>query len=194
MARVISPAHCLTTAIVTTMADLARKIERKYWNRAADLPNEVPAETLIDLKARGNTLSFWLCDRSDTSSIERAALAVASTWDRLDDVDMTWVKEADLVSDAIEVIASEGDSLFSGSNALHRDAAKLTATKLCKIAERIINEYDLAQTHRVPAFDVANKLLAAIENEEIEPTKLHPKLKGKLIEMAKKYNIETKLT
>lgn len=177
-----------------TMRDLGRKVERKNWSRTPESPAQLPADTLADLKTSKNTLSFWLCDREDTNSIEKVAIALASVRQRIDPIDVALADRQKFINDNIELVATPGNSLVKSINDRHRDAVKLDAIKICQIASILMGEIEQGQLTRIAAVDVGKLLLKAIENDEISPDTVSPELRKSLIDFAQKQAITTKLS
>lgn len=80
---------------------LARKITRAKWThkRGQLAKGEIAADAVTaDLRTQDNALSFWRCPAEARDDIEKAALAIAATRDRVDKIEIVWLTEDELLA------------------------------------------------------------------------------------------------
>src|SRR3974390_2914323 len=91
---------------------LARSISIAKWNARINLePHQIPADAVTaDLRTANNTLSFWLCDPSQESSLEEVALALSSARDQVQRLDLVWLPEQQISQMKIKLEPTRGDT------------------------------------------------------------------------------------
>ena len=126
------------------MPYLGRRISPDQWELPPDfLPAEVPADLLAgrnnkkELQTLRNCLSFWESSASPEEALDRAALALASNAERLDTVTVVWIDKAALEKEGIEFSPSRGDTKVADLVPWHRDAMRLDAFRLAKVASAL---------------------------------------------------------
>ena len=161
---------------------LARKITRAKWRPSHSLsPGEISADAITgDLRTQGNTLSFWQCPSGNHAAIEQAALAIASTGDRIDKVDIVWLDDADLKNDGQTVETTEGQTPILDLNELHVDVCHLDFTRLGKVAQRIANAINEERYIRIPRARIQAMLADAIERGQVDRGSLQPKVRDEI--------------
>ena len=163
---------------------LTRKISRAKWPNENTAESEFSASQVradaitADLRTRYDTLSFWKCQ--DADGLGDMVLAVAAGYDRLQPVDLVWLKY-DALPDGLQLRDTEGDTKVADLVDSHVDACHLDYKMLGKIAHRIARAVnDLEQYHRYTRAEVRVLLLTAIENGRLDRTQLKDKLRKKL--------------
>jgi hypothetical protein len=128
---------------------ILRKIRKNKWCNTESLSwlqeGEIQADAFNDVATKSNTLSVWEV-ADDKSDLEQVIIALASSCDNLSNLDYA-VINSDLLKDiGIQSIATEGNTIYSKANPLHRDLVDLTASKLLrslKLCLSIQREHDV---------------------------------------------------
>jgi hypothetical protein len=116
------------------------KISKSRWNRhksPAWLPSgDVPAKVLLDLRTANNGLSVWYV-KEDRSNLDEVLIALASAYDRLDNLDYALFEERACDSLKICVETSKGTTPARKMNQWHRDLTELSGEKVLALAKLI---------------------------------------------------------
>ena len=159
---------------------LLRAIRKNRWYMSDDIPwlpkGEIQADPLGDLATGNNTLSVWQVE-DDNSNLKQVIAALASNRDSISNLDYA-VFDIDLLADTgIKVKINQGATPYEMANFWHRDLVELTATKLVKLAETMLIH---SCRERIPEKTVLNWIKDAVENGQIDKTKLSAGITKKL--------------
>lgn len=165
------------------MATLAHKVARAKWETPCTgiAAGAIPADAVTaDLRTTTNQLSFWEFDDSSTV-FEEAALAIASGFERLNSIDITWVNRADLEGAGITFVESMGNTRVEELSRKHRDTAPLDAHSLVAVAEVIRQSAtSLDRTRRFSVSEVRKLLVDAITAGRLRKDDLNEGVRGKI--------------
>ena len=107
---------------------LARKVSLSKWEENGGLPEgKIQADAVtVDLRTRDNRLSFWNCGEDTVADqmLEDAVLAVASSMDRPNKVDLVWLSHEDLEQDNHTVAFDDVPTLVEGLEGRHADVLR----------------------------------------------------------------------
>jgi hypothetical protein len=116
---------------------VVRKIRKARWNIHPDIswldPNDVQADTLLDLKTENNQLSVYFLD--DAAALDQLAAALASTCDNIANFDYVLFSQEILSEIGINVAKATGDTPDDTINSWHRHLSEISATKLVQLAK-----------------------------------------------------------
>lgn len=159
---------------------LARKVTPAKW-RSLDKasPDSIPADAIsIDLRTRGNTLSFWEADPTDADSEECAILALVGTLERIDKIDVAFIEAGDLAN--IDTVSTPGTTLFTEFSERHLDLANLDHCKLAVAARTVGEQVYGAKTKALTRKQVKTILQKAADEGRLDIDSMHENLRGEL--------------
>ena len=80
---------------------LVRKITRAKWEpRQGFSSEEIPADAAtVDLRTKGNSLSFWKCESDSRENIEEVALAIVAAGNSVERLDLVCIGNDKLQED-----------------------------------------------------------------------------------------------
>lgn len=161
---------------------LARKITRAKWATKEGLTaDEIPADALtIDLRTRGNSLSFWQCPSNATNDVEEAALAIATGREHIEKLDIIWLHDEDLKADGQFLKSTEGRTAVTSMATMHVDASRLDYVRLGRIARRVITAIEANRYRRFTRARVKSLIEEALEQGRIDQGALHEGLRAEL--------------
>lgn len=171
------------------MPFLARKVSLAKWQPNSDLAKEeISADAVTsDLRTLGNTLSLWACSSAEKNELEEIALALASSAERLDKIDLAWIDQSQLESEGISLVASTGRTPVQNCQQRHRDAVRLDLARLGKVAGQVAQAVrEKGQWRRFSTREVLNLIKKAINDRRIGPDQLSSELKQEVKAMMKK--------
>ena len=121
---------------------LARKISLAKWSKKQKkgelAEDEIPADAVTaDLRTQDNKLSFWRCDTKETTEVNKAALAIAAAYDRVDKIAVVWLAADKLRADGQTLEDSKGRTPVRELAELHMDVCRLDYMRLGKVAQCI---------------------------------------------------------
>lgn len=118
---------------------LARTISTAKWNeREIGGNSTVPANGITsDMRLTDDCLSFWTCDRSQSSSLEQVVLALAAARDTVDRLDLVWLGEASIKNIPLRIVATEGDTPAQALKDRHRDVADIDLGTVYGLAQHV---------------------------------------------------------
>ncbi|MCI0490485.1 MAG: hypothetical protein L0229_28150 [Blastocatellia bacterium] len=163
------------------MPFILRKIRKAKWYKSEGVPwlaeGDLQADALVDLATKGNRLSIYLV-YDDRSNLERvvAALATANT-DYISDFEYALFDLSALEKIGIELEKIEGETPDAMVNSWHCDLVELSASKILALATIIRSQ---AKRKRILSRRVLELVESAIASQQIDPTKLKPKLFEKI--------------
>lgn len=167
---------------------LIRKITRSKWKPNAKVrEGEIAADTITsDLRTTGCTLSCWASNLEDgvtpdESSCKDAILALVSTWERFDKIDITWLIPGELDAEGIAMEKTPGDTPIPDLVETHIDLTELDMHRLCATAQLIFDNITTRHV-RLTKSKVRNLLIQAIREGRVERDALNAKLRKKIEE------------
>lgn len=155
------------------MSFLVRKISRAKWSPSNinDNPFDIPSDTITkDLKSTTNTLSVW--EVLNVSSIDEAVLAIVSSGDRIDTIDIVWIPKNELVSKKIDCISTPGATPITSLINNHVDLSNLTYFKIGLFAESIMNNISSSNIKRYNKSALKKLFNSSIQNGVFAKTDL----------------------
>ena len=157
---------------------LARMITLAKWKDQEDLSaGEVSADAVTaDLRTRSNSLSFWKC--SDDTQISDAILALASARDRLDKIEVVWVKSEDLQTVTDQLTPTKGKTPVADLIDKHVDVYSLDYTRLGAVANVIKAALSEMQFSKLSKKEVKELIAKALSNDRLRAEDLRPRLKA----------------
>jgi hypothetical protein len=143
---------------------LVRILNRAKWNPQPGLDStEIPADAVtVDLRTRGNRLSFWAYVGDQDSGIRDAALAHASTRDSVEKLDLVWLPETAFSQDEISFENSPGNTPVAAMRTKHMDAVSLDLVRLGTVARRVAEAIAAKRYKRMTRKDVLKVLGGAV--------------------------------
>ncbi|TET33369.1 MAG: hypothetical protein E3J72_16915 [Planctomycetota bacterium] len=150
-------------------------------NRKGLDSHEISADAVtVDLRTKGDRLSFWLFESADEDYIDEAALALAlgDKKDRLDRVHLAWVNRSLFEEDGLELEETRGITKVEDLCNQHIDAIHLDLTRLGKIANqfaRAIREH--GQSRRLTKNKILQLIKKAIQDGRLLLADLDEKIK-----------------
>ncbi len=158
---------------------LARKITRAKWNPKQGLSaGEIPADGVtVDLRTGGNKLSFWQCGSGTPNEVEEAALALATTRDYVDRLDIVWISDGDFSADGLDWIKTKGDTPVADLINLHVDLVRLDYVRLGKVAHRIAAAIEAGRYERLDKGRVESLITNAVIEGRVELDHLKEKVR-----------------
>jgi hypothetical protein len=122
------------------MAHLARKITLSKWSKIDDA---ISADAITScLRTTKNTLSFWTVDKLNKESIEEVVLAMASSGEKLDKMDLVLISVEFFNRCNISIVEEIGNSKVEDLNYTHRDAVNLNLPKISAISSEILDQIE----------------------------------------------------
>jgi hypothetical protein len=159
---------------------LLRAIRKNRWYKSeavAWLPEgEIQADPLGDLATSNNTLSVWQVE-DDDSNLEKVITALASSRASISNLDYAVLNIDLLTETGIKIEINPGETPYELANVWHRDLIELTATKIVRLAETMMQNSHIL---RIPEKRVLDLIKDAVHNGQIDKTKLHPGIANKL--------------
>ena len=161
---------------------LARKITRAKWEIIDELSiGEIPADAVtIDLRAQGNSLSFWQCPTDTASDVEEAALAIAAAREHLEKLDIVWLDDEELRADGQTLMNTAGSTPVTDLTSQHVDVSRLDHVRLGRVARRVVAAIEADRYHRLTRARVKKLIVAAIEQGRIEVAALDERLRAEV--------------
>ncbi|SEA18617.1 hypothetical protein [Microbulbifer marinus] len=125
------------------MSFLLRKISKSKWESNLDKqPDDFSADAITGCtRTNKNTLSVWKSTTANFESDEckELVVAVATTMDRPDAIDLLWLEQDWLQEKGIAIVETPGNSKYSAMNSRHRDLSNLNHRKLALVGEHIVS-------------------------------------------------------
>jgi hypothetical protein len=165
---------------------LARKFERPKWVlKDYLLPDKISAYAVTYcLRAQDDNLSLWSCDLRAASSVEEVVLALASTMQRLETMDLVLFHKDELQSDSVELEQKKDPKCpISDLEARHFDAVRLDLNKLASIAKRIAEKARRDRDEhciRITLSRVRGIVSDAVSNGRLDPARLDQAVRGQI--------------
>jgi hypothetical protein len=150
---------------------LTRKISAAKWREAGGLEaTAIQADAVTaDLKTQSNELSFWKADSDHDDELHETVLAFATTWERLNVMDVTWVERDAVEQEQLTVLDSpdSANTPVESLKARHVDVAKLDYVRLGKVATLIQRAVRAKQVRRFKPAQVLDVLVAAVRSGRV---------------------------
>lgn len=145
---------------------LARSISLAKWNARENISADaLPADAVtIDLRTKDNILSFWICNPTDENSLQDVALAIASTRDTVQRLDIVWLEERNVARMDVAINPTVGETPAKHLNKNHRDIVGIDLLRLVRLARSVGSAVGNQQTKRFTAKEVEHLLLEAVKN------------------------------
>ena len=160
---------------------LARKVSLPKWETHPDLSEgEIQADAITaDLRTFDNRLSVWCCGDEGPAceDLQKAALAMASTMDRANTIDLVWIDKGELERAGFIIRQSEGETCVPDLVSLHYDVCSLDYAKLgamaCLVEKAIAN----GQSRRFRRKQVLDLIVDATVKGRVDQDQLKCSLK-----------------
>lgn len=166
------------------MPYLGRQVSPERWEPSPGLDkHEVSAEMLTsgkELKALGNTLSFYESAISAADAVQRTALATAATFDQLDPVHIAWLDRGALEGDDVLLESTEGKTTVKDLRNDHREAVRLDGFRLARIAARLASAVRGSEINTLNREAVRKLLQDAVDSRRVGYTELKVGLRKEL--------------
>ncbi len=147
------------------MSLLLRKTRKSKWYKNLDVPwlpeGELQADALGELITKNNELSFWHIEDNE-SNLDQVLIALLTTIDAPSNIDIALI-DSNLVSEiGIKIESTKGDTKISYvNNNWHRNLIELTANKLMKLAQFIMQDDHIRRFYEDEALSLAQKAIDA---------------------------------
>lgn len=165
------------------MPYLVRKINKAKWpkeNYSEFEINNLKADAITScLRTSGDTLSTW--EISSIDNLSQAILALVSTFERLDKIDVVIIDETDLTSSGFEIESTPGNTPVEKLKQTHKDITGLTYQTIGNFSKLLLDTMGEGRTERYTVKKVRNLLLSAIESGELDIHSLKESLRDSLI-------------
>lgn len=158
---------------------LAHKVSLPKWEPHPDLAEgEFQADAItVDLRTVNNTLSFWRCGDTEPAeeNIREAGLAMASTMDRANSIDLVWFDKGELEQAGYIVRQTDGVTKVPDLCSHHYDVCSLDYTRLGDLANRVKKAIANGQFHKFRRKQVLDLVVDAaalgrIDTEQLKCT------------------------
>jgi hypothetical protein len=163
------------------MSWLVRKISRAKWEASIG-SKKISADAVTgDLRTKNDELSLWAIASSAEAELEKVAIAIAASGERVDSLDVAWIASRELRKRKIALRSSLGVTAAVAYRNLHVDAEELELASLSKIARvlaRSVRESE--QLKRFTRAEVKRLLQSSIEMGATDRNLLDPKLRTEL--------------
>lgn len=165
---------------------LVRKIHIPYWDKVNNDKwgldqSEISANAVThDLKTSRNQLSFWTWDGNDRSHVKAIALAILTTGEHIEPLDVVWIPVKALQADGIAFNATEGLTPMWNLAKFHVDVCSLDYGRVGKLASCVRRSVDCGHYKRLRKPKIKELLKEALRAERINMKNLHPKMLERL--------------
>jgi hypothetical protein len=162
------------------MCLLLRKIEKAKWmqNKILDGADASADAITSCLRTKDNELSAW--EVPDESLVPDAVLAIVSTFDHLDTIDVVLLRQ-DAISEAgLEVKPTEGVTALKEFATNHRDIVHLTYRTLGEMARLIVDAIRGGRVRRYTGGQLRDLIRTAICGGRISINDLCESVKHKV--------------
>jgi len=159
---------------------LLRKVRKNRWDSVFPAwltPGDFQADPLGDLSTSGNTLSVYRVN-NDKSNLNRIILALAAGCDNFANIDYIFFEESIIKEIGIKTDATLGTTADSEVNNLHIDLVELSASKLVKLCQMILEN---GTTGRILKDDIVTGLEANLNQGYYDLRKLTEQKKQKIL-------------
>ena len=139
---------------------------------------EIPADPIFGLPTKNNTISVWLVD-NNTARIRQIAVALAVKRDKLQDFEYVLLDSKTVTDIGIKTLPTKGTSLDNELNKHHLDLIEISAQKLLKLAETVLEKVwqgDISCVDRILRKAVACDIIESICEGRIDTKSVTPKV------------------
>lgn len=158
-----------------------RKISRKKWPEdGVDFTNNnlIPADPITrDMNAAENTFSLWCFSDSD---INTAAITIALSGPRIDDIDITYLLKEEIESDGLVLKTTNGRTDYQKYKVNHYDIVNMNYESLGKVAMMIINSINNKRVLKFRKKKMMKMIKELIDSGEINKGDLKPEILDQL--------------
>nr|AAU82896.1 hypothetical protein GZ22D9_44 [uncultured archaeon GZfos22D9] len=165
------------------MSLLVRKIDNAKWMQNDILNNDtfsvedVSADAITSLKTSGNALSAW---QVAEEAIEDAVLAIVSSHQHLDTIDVVCFDPSSLESNGIRLQSTPGSTPLKDIFGQHIDICDLTYRTLGTVAEQIVHVLKEGKVLRYTKGNIKKLLYDAINPGRLQKDELDESLRKRL--------------
>ena len=155
-------------------------IQRAKWQPPPELTaGEFPADAIVTLRTTGNKLSFWVvnCTRDDWWC--DVALALATTRQHLENLEVVWVEERDLQAASITIKPSLGETPVADIADKHVDLEGLDIKRFCELACAIGNGFG-SRFRKVTRRELKDLIKKAIAENRVSASALQPRVRDEV--------------
>ena len=154
------------------MSFLVRKIDQGKWLQNDILRgSDVSADAItICMKTKENILSAW--EITSESNIEDAVLAIVSSGDHLETIDVVIMDRGYLIDQGISHVQKEGLTPIDDLRETHYDFINLTYPKLGVIAYHIVESFKCNRVKRYTEANLRQIMKEAIKANRLDPSRL----------------------
>ena len=154
------------------MPFILRKIRKARWHGSDVLdwllPNDVQADSLLDLSTKDNQLSVYIVD-DDRFNLDRILAALAGNCDFISNIDYALIPAEVLTRIEIKTAETKGETSDEEVNIAHKDLIELSAFQILELAKSISATGERA---RLTAKKVAELIERSIAEGFIDQTRL----------------------
>jgi hypothetical protein len=161
---------------------LVRKISQAKWRGcAAEADKPLPADAVTaDLRTQGNCLSVWRM--ASVEEITEIALAVVSSQERLDDIDLVAMDEDEVAACGLSVEGTAGLTPVRDLQERHSDIVSLTYDDLGGLGRAVVNGIRNERIWRIRSKQIVDLLVDAVRKGRLELRDLKKEVLEKVAE------------
>lgn len=165
---------------MNTMSLLIRKIDKAKWMQNDILGGEdVSADAITNcMKTKGNVLSVWQV--AEEGTIEDAVLAIVSSHQHLDTIDVVCLEPSSLQGEGIRLQSTPGLTPVKDLTDQHIDIFGLTYRTLGTVAKHTVEMIKKEKIVRYTKDNIKKLLNVAINSGRVQSDDLHKSLREKL--------------
>lgn len=163
------------------MAYFVRKIARSKWSRSQPDDIDVRADAITScLRTTRDTLSLWKI--SSEEEINHAALAIISSQDKFETIDLIILEQQKLEALNLKIVHSPQDGMtpIESLKETHFDLIELTYSKLGILKDYIITKVDGGKIIRFTRTKTIDIIKEAIKNKVLDPSILKDSLRNEI--------------
>lgn len=139
---------------------------------------EIPADPIFGLRTQNNTLSVWLVD-NNTARIRQITVALAVGKQKLQEFEYVLLDSKTVTDIGIKTLPTKGKSPDHELNKNHLDLIEISAQKLLKLAETLLEKVwqeDTSCINRIQRKTVARYIIESIGEGRIDSESVNPKV------------------
>ena len=163
------------------MPFIMRGVKRPRWYKEKVRPwlerDQVPADSLTDLRTSQNSLSVYLIE-DDKSNLDRVVTALSVTRSKLQEYDYLLFDVGILSQVNIKVRESKGETPDSEVNEWHRHLVEISGNQLLALVRQVLESN--YETDRYLPGEISEFATRAINSGQCELSKVHPSIRKKL--------------
>jgi hypothetical protein len=158
---------------------LVRKINRAKWMSGNDVKEPPAADAITGcLKTAKNTLSVWRINNE--TELEEAALAIVSSQDHLEAIDVVMLDDEYFVKCKISTEETEGLTPVEDLKDMHRDLCSLDFWTIGMVAEHIIESIKKDKLKRFREAELIKIIRRAVSKNRLELSDLKDNVRKKI--------------